>query len=475
MYSIQLQMFFSKKLACWTLIVLMLNITSCLLLVWESRRTGSRRTNPGFLIYWTAAYAAGASFCAFLVVVGFLVAPRPGYYPVLSVAATFFWMATRLWSMCFNWFLAIKFSSSKLTIRPRHDIVHVLVILLAALLVLIVSLHSPSGIGFSYDKGGYYELHVVLRSYGYLGPGAEILSLIASLWAMATTLARVRRSNQACLPHGQPVNGRNLTCREEELAKAVSFYLAYPLLVVVFTVIPLLITANEDRRIPDDPSTWSRTLAAVTLFGAEGWAVSLYRLCQMRCLRAATDVSTSHRGLPVTVALDLCYKDSVHFALQGYLQVELNREMEGLSADLECEPEPHSQLMADLYIIEPWKFQSLRRHWSFQYPHMQQATCGFEIPSSFGGKDPVVVPLRNMEVVIEPGEAAADYLQQILGSKIVAGGQEKTGYYDFVMATQSHLLCRIFGGFKIRLHAGPCYSVIMREKLAFEGDGVMVL
>lgn len=175
---------------------------------------------------------------------------------------------------------------------------------------------------------------------------------------------------------------------------------------------------------------------------------------------AATDFATQGGGIPID-ANHKFHSESVLFALQFYLDVERRREQDYYKAKLPEPSEPHSQPLADLYISEPWKFQLLRQKWGFEYRHQ----CFCSSPGEDCGEN---ITFENMEVTIEPGEALVDYLNSIMRTEILHNGHEsheRLGYYDF-MRERNTLLSRVYGAFKIRLHAGPCYSVILKEKFA---------
>ena len=435
------------------------NILTSLLLAWESRRSGSKETNPGYVIFWTALYALGSSLCMMVVIVLFLLSPAPGYYRILSAAAIFFWIGQKLWNVLFNIFLVQKFVTCKATIQPMHQAVHVVVIALSILLTGLVLRQPSNGISFSYTgrlDGGYYEIHVTQRAYGFLIPLAEILSLAIAVGIMALMVFKNHRAaeDQEMISQARDA----MLCKRKELERALKFYLLHPLLVGIFCLAPGLIVAlQEDHRIPDDPSTWFRTFLAISLYGGEGWAISLYRLCQLWQIgrRRATNFP------PIQAAIDDFHWESIGWALHGYLENEGRREPNCKRAEEVCMPEDYSQPLADFHIIEPWKFQQLREEWVFGFEH-QYPYRWEDLPQQPSGEK-ITVTLQNMEVTIQPGDALVDYLNSIMCTKTLHNRHRRLGYYHF-MKDHNTMLSKIYGAFKIRLHTGPCYSVILKEK-----------
>ncbi|CAE7840770.1 unnamed protein product, partial [Symbiodinium sp. CCMP2592] len=431
-------MFFDTTLGWWCVGVTAINIPMCLLLAGHSWKSGMWETSPGDVMFWTALYALGGTLCVMTMILEWLHTPGPRHYPILSALTVFFWIGQKLWNSYFNLLLARKFVANRGTIRPAHRLHHMAVMFLAILFTIFV-MQQPDKVGhFSYTgrgDGGYYEIHFSTRAYGFFIQLAEILSLFMAIGMMARTVCRGSRAAES---------NNEMAMLQTELQKAFKFYWAYPVLVGIFCVVPGFIALTESSRVPDGPSTRLLSLAACMLYVGEPWAISLCRLLQM-CQAAR-----------------MREQESVRFALEFYLDKERSREQDYYKAKEESLPEKHSQPVADLYIIEPWKFQLLRQKWRFEYLHhcicsSQREDCGEKITS------------ESMEVTIEPGEALVDYLNSIMRTKILHNGQELLGYYN-VMQKDNTLLGRVYGALKIRLHAGPCYSVILKEKFAGRED-----
>lgn len=459
-------MFFSTRLAICSLVVASLNGLACVALASQSWWSGNKQTNPGFIFFWTAMYSAGGGLCFLLAMVIFLANPGPGNYPVLSFALVFFWSATKVWNTIFNLLLATKFRSNNGTIQLNHQRLH-LVVVVGVFLLTLVALGKPGrDLRFSYNEdGAYYELHFPLRWYGFFMPGVEVVTLIVSLGLMTRNAVRANRTGSENYQDIGSEAVRSRVALSKELKKAYWFYLPHPLLVCFFTVLPAAVIAAADYWYgtrPDDPNTWLRSLLVYSLYGGEGMAISVYRLRQLAATRAA-----SHSVPLIQDAIDNFRRESFRFALQAYMDVEKNRRTNRRDAERDCEPEFHSLLLADLEIIQPLKFQILREQWAIAYEQdsMYTGLCNNLC-------DAKTIPLENMEVAVEAGEALADYLQSIVPTKTLRDRNKSLGYYD--IAPYNSLLERIYGAVKVRLHAGPCFSVVFKEKFDKHSDEVLV-